>query len=204
MRSTRWTKGQERQAAGRPGFDDTTPVSSSTASADPASASLSAFDSTRLEVCPPSLFGDDDLPGRSRFGAWWPSLNGLRDWLATGWLPSTQAEPMSRTDPLGATGDASRVRAARLAFTTALQDIDSDAAHDLAGRAREAATLRELWHLRNELFTLVSIHHCERVGHARLAGLNRFFPVRSQGAAPRRPWPFTVSARPHSAARFDR
>lgn len=201
MRSTRWTKAQERQAANRPAFAETTPLAPAPRAAESAPSS---FASSRLEVCPPSLFGDDEAPSRSRFGAWWPSLNGLRDWLATGWMPTAQGEPLGPTDTLGAPGDAGRLRAARLAYTTALQDIDHAAARDLAARAREASTLRELWHLRNELFTLVSIHHCEQVGHTRLASLNCFFPVRSQSAAPRRPWPFPVSTRHHPAARLDR
>lgn len=204
MRSTRTTKDQERRGAGRwPDFAETTPLSPLTEPGDPSDAGRPG---SRLEVCPPSLFGDDDLPARSRFGTWWPTtLNGLRDWLATGWLPSSQGEPApAAADPLGTTGDVSRVRAARLAFDAALHDVTGAAAQNLAQRARDAMTLRELWHLRNELFTLVSIHHCESVGHARLASLNRFFPVRPQGAAPRRAWPFTVPARQHSATRLDR
>ncbi|MBL8302567.1 MAG: hypothetical protein JNM26_07330 [Ideonella sp.] len=205
MRSIRRTKDQERQgAAPWPDFVETTPLGPAT---EAVGSPETSPQNSRLEVCPPSLFGDDDLPTRSRFGTWWPTtLNGLRGWLATGWLPSSQGEssPAAATDPLGESGDVSRVRAARLAFDAALHDIPGAAAQDLAHRAREAVTLRELWHLRNELFTLVSIHHCESVGHARVASLNRFFPVRSQGAAPRRAWPFTVSARHASAARPDR
>lgn len=203
MRSTRGTRGQERHGAGRwPAFADTTPLSPVTRAGD---ARDSGRDSSRLEVCPPSLFGDDDLPPRSRFGTWWPTLNGLRDWLATGWLPSSQGDGSADADePLGAAGDASRIRAARLAFDAVLHDIPGHAARDLARRAGDAITLRELWHLRNELFTLVSIHHCESVGHARLASLNRFFPVRSQGPVARRAWPFTVSARHPGATRLDR
>ena len=203
MRSTRGTKDQDRRGAGRwPAFAETTPLW-------PAAASGRSPDSgrqnSRLEVCPPSLFGEDDLPVRSRFGTWWPTLDGLRGWLATGWLPSSQGEPApTAADPLGHVGDESPVRAARLAFDAALHDIPGAAARDLARRECEAVTLRELWHLRNELFTLVSIHHCESVGNARLASLNRFFPVRSQGPAPRRAWPFTASARHHSAARLER
>lgn len=204
MRSTRGMKDQARQgAAPWPDFVETTPLWPAT---EAGGSPETGRPNSRLEVCPPSLFGDDDLPARSRFGAWWPTtLNGLRGWLATGWLPSSQGEPSpAAADPLGEVGDASRVRAARLAFDGALHDIPGAAAEDLARRARGAVTLRELWHLRNELFTLVSIHHCESVGHARLDSLNRFFPVRPQGAAPRRAWPFTVSARHHSAARLDR
>lgn len=169
-------------------------------------ASTSLLDH-RIEVCPPSLFGDDEPSPRSRFGGWWPTLGHLRGWLSTGWM-NTSAEASGDTVPgyqmADGPAEPAPVQAARLAFVAALRDVHSPHANDLARRAMGAVSLRELWHLRNELFTLVSVQHCESVGHDRLGELNRFFPVRSQSSTPRRQWPFQASARHDSPQGIER
>lgn len=168
MRWAREPRTEERNAAGRHGHADTVPIDFAPSS--------TAADSLRYEVRPPSLFGDDGHPSSRRgLRSWLPTLSGMREWLNSGWQASLQ----SPADLYGR--DALPVAAARLAFIEALGDVDGHAARDLAGRARCARTLRELWHLRNELFTLVSIHHCEHIAHTRLATLNRWFPMRDPG-----------------------
>lgn len=160
----------------------------------------------RMEVCPPSLFSEDDAAPRSRFGAWLPTLGHLRGWLATGWMNSSQtahADTVPGVYPKPA-ADQAPVQAARRAFIAALADVQTPGANDLARRAQAAVSLRELWHLRNELFTLVSITHCESIGHQRLGELNRFFPVRSPSSTPRRNWPFPASARHESGQGLER
>lgn len=164
----RWDRGRRtegRVAADTHGHADTVPLGFAPSS--------TAADSLRLEVRPPSLFGDDDHPSsRQGLRSWLPSLSGMRDWLNTGWQSST----LSPTALHGR--DALPVAAARQSFLEALGDIDGRAARDLCSRAGRARSLRELWHLRNELFTLVAVQHCESIAHARLAALNRWFPVR--------------------------
>lgn len=173
----------------------------SAASASHPEPTPSGPDSTRFEVCPPSLFPEDDSAPRSRFGPWWPSLHQLRDWLASGGLQAP-AEPAQATPQGGA--EPPSVRAARQAFVAALADLPAERAGGLAARAHTAGTLRELWHLRNELFTVVSITHCEQVAQDRIATLNRFFPVRAQGSTPRRHWPFAASPRHDTATELHR
>ena len=45
-----------------------------------------------------------------------------------------------------------------------------------------ARSLRELWHLRSELFSLVSVHRGQHDAQARLNALNRHFPIRAAGS----------------------
>jgi hypothetical protein len=161
----------------------------------------------RMEVCPPSLFSEDDAAPRSRFGAWLPTLGHLRGWLASGWMNSGQtahADTVPGVYPESATVAKAPVQAARHAFISALADVQTPGANDLVRRAQAAVSLRELWHLRNELFTLVSITHCESIGHQRLGALDRFFPVRSPANTPRRHWPFLASARHESGRGLER
>ncbi len=171
-----------------------------TATAEADTEPSSSWEGTRMEVCPPSLFPQDALAPRSRFGAWLPTLSDLRDWLSGGSLQPTAAGHAKAAAP----PEPPSVRAARQAFVAALADLPPHRVGSLPERAHTAGTLRELWHLRNELFTLVSIEHCEAVAHDRLAVLNRFFPVRAQGGAPRRDWPFAASAHHDVTAGLER
>ena len=55
-------------------------------------------------------------------------------------------------------------------------------------------SLRELWHLRAEVFSLVSLQHSQHAADTRLAQLNRHFPSRSPRSGfgalePRDMWP---------------
>ena len=126
-----------------------------------------------LEVRPPSLFGDDGAPRGLR--SLLPRLSGLRDWLQTGWSSGSDLAPPNVFGISPNTGSRP-LQAARAAFGDALNDIPDGAAETLACRAAAAPSLRELWHLRNALFTLVAVHHCESIAHQRLAALNACFP----------------------------
>lgn len=175
-----WWEGRLRQhAGGVPGFEPTIP--SEPPSSEPASTR------PRLEVCPPSLFDDDFGPTRPGLKSLLPPLTTIRQWFATGWYSTEQ--PRQRCpaiDPQFTRAD-EKLRAARHAFVSALADLNGKAAADLANHARAAHTLRELWHLRNPLFTIVSIGHCEQVARDRLTELNRHFPIREQRPT-RRSW----------------
>lgn len=188
-----WWDSAWRKSTGdhRPGFEPTIP------SEPPSSLSPSAR--SRFEVCPPAQFDDDFHPTRTGVRSLLPPITTIRQWLQTSWY-STEQNPTRPTiiDTQQIRAD-HQLRAARRAFIAALADLDNRPAAELAKRAHAAHSLRELWHLRNPLFTVVSIGLCESIARARLAELNKHFPIREQGGA-RRGWPMH-SASPSSMQR---
>jgi hypothetical protein len=108
-----------------------------------------------IEVCPPRPFGDDE-PLVKRL---WRSLSG-----------SSEA-------PFDAA--LQRMRAVREEFSSALDDVDTPHAHSLQQRLLHCRSMRELWHLRSELFDLVARQHSQHEAERRMAALNRHFPTRS-------------------------
>lgn len=187
-----WDKSRGRQAGGnRPGFEPTVP------SAPPSTGYLDSGRS-RYEVCPPALLDDDFDAPRRGVRSLLPPMTTIRQWLQTGWYSTEQASPRTTAPELlvRARVDRSLIEA-RNAFVAALADVGTPAAAELSNRARAAHTLRELWHLRNPLFTTVSIGHCESIARDRLAELNRHFPVREQGNPRRGGPPDRTPASPH-------
>lgn len=114
----------------------------------------------RLEVCPP----------RSARSRGW--LLVLRRWLHSGW-------PASGVATLSGLPTAEMLERVRQEFIEALEDLPPFAADALLDRIHFARSLRELWHLRAEVFSLVSLHHDQAEADERLAWLNRHFPTRS-------------------------
>ena len=113
--------------------------------------------SERIEVCPPELLSA--VAGR-------------------GWLDSTRQLLLRR--PTAASRQPhvlARLPAARDDFVASVADI----AHtgELRQRLQHARSLRELWHLRTEVFERVSLHYDQCEAEARLTRLNRHFPIRS-------------------------
>lgn len=109
----------------------------------------------RLEVRPPSL--------RHVPASLWQRL---LFWLMAP-APQDAAPPLARLP---------RVRGD---FMTALADVPSYEARNLADRISLSHTLRELWHLRADLYRVVAIQHNQFEAEQRLAGLNRHFPTRA-------------------------
>jgi hypothetical protein len=110
----------------------------------------------RMNVCPPDVC---------------PAGESL--WSATlRWLIGYNVEvvPSLRT-PL------EKARSEFVAAMDGLLGVDHD---DLLRRAQHGRSLRELWHLRSELYTLIArrISQCE--ADARLARVNQHFPTRAQ------------------------
>jgi len=64
-------------------------------------------------------------------------------------------------------------------FMFAVSDLPGEAAHVLRRRILHAHSLRDLWHLRADLFSLVSIEHSQAEAEDRLLRLNRHFPMRA-------------------------
>lgn len=72
-----------------------------------------------------------------------------------------------------------RLPAVRRDFTDTLDDVDGLEARRLRQRIADTRSLRELWHLRADVFRVVSIRHDQAEATRRLGQLNRHFPARS-------------------------
>lgn len=109
---------------------------------------------SRIEVAPPS-------PAAQAESAW----VSLWHWLRQG---ADDAGPVNR------------LQRARRDFNHALQDLHGDAVRDLRVRATHAGSLRELWHLRAELYQLIAFHLNQAEAERRLERVNRHFPARAK------------------------
>jgi len=100
----------------------------------------------------------------------------LSDWLgASGWR-------VSRVDfvsSFGQRGLLDALAAARLDFADALYDVRTATAGAALDRIAVTRSLHELWHLRGEVFDLVSLRHDQAEAACRLADLDRHFARRS-------------------------
>ena len=122
-----------------------------------------------ITVCPPTRRGGD-----TRLGLW----RRLRArWADSSLTAAARAShPPASVTPLWAV---------RLEFMRALHGVHTQQAGDMLDRIGRARSLRDLWHLRAEVFDLIAHHHDQAEAHARLASLNQHFPIRapSIGAA---------------------
>jgi hypothetical protein len=109
----------------------------------------------RTEVCPPSL-------RQAPRSAW----NRLWFWLLA-------------PGPLQSSPSLKRLPPVRQDFLDSVSDIPGEASSALCVRVGQARTLRELWHLRAELYRVVALHHSQHEAERRLAELNRHFPTRA-------------------------
>ena len=113
---------------------------------------------SRIDIKPPETWGQAEPV--------WASL-----W---GWLRSRPAAPTSPGPVL---------ELARRDFCEALVGISGDDATDLQRRAQHARSLRELWHLRAELYGIVALYKSQLEADRRLQLVNRHFPVRASSAS---------------------
>ena len=111
---------------------------------------------TRMNVCPP------DVCPRSE-SLWSATLR----WLVGG---NVEEVPALRT-PL------EKARGEFVAALDGLTDVDHNG---LLKRAQHARSLRELWHLRSELYTLIARRVSQVEADVRLARVNQHFPTRAQ------------------------
>jgi hypothetical protein len=73
---------------------------------------------------------------------------------------------------------------ARSEFLTAMTGMLEMEPNDLLRRAQHARSLRELWHLRSELYTMIARRISQHEADARLARVNQHFPRRAQRTGP--------------------
>jgi hypothetical protein len=112
----------------------------------------------RVEVKPPSL--------RHRPPTVWQRL---MFWLLA-------PAPMDAAPPLN------RLPAVQSEFAAALADLGGDEIATLRQRIEQARSLRDLWHLRSEVFRAVGVHRSQVEAEARVRLLNRHFPTRAPGS----------------------
>ena len=110
----------------------------------------------RMNVCPPDVIPKSE-------SLW----NATLRWLVGG---NVEVVPALRT-PL------ERARSEFVAAMSGLVEVDPN---DLLRRAQHARSLRELWHLRSELYTLIARRVGQPEADARLARVNQHFPTRAQ------------------------
>lgn len=114
----------------------------------------------RTEVAPPSLFSRN----RPAWKAW---VMGF--WC---WLWDMDDSPLT---PAPVTG----LRKIKSEFNTAMWDLQSMRANQVRGMVEQARSLRELWHLRADVFKVISVHRGQIEAQIRLDALDSHFPVRS-------------------------
>ncbi|WP_298013072.1 hypothetical protein [uncultured Aquabacterium sp.] len=124
-------------------------------------AGLSSPAPRRPEVTPPSLF----TAQRSGWSDW---LTGFWRWL---W---DLEEPMR-----GPAVPARLLAGIRGEFVNAVWDLQSADATRLRTQIERARSLRELWHLRADVFRTISTHRGQLEAQQRLDGLDTHFPVRA-------------------------
>ena len=110
----------------------------------------------RMNVCPPDVCPKSD-------SLWSATLR----WLVGG---DTEAVPALRT-PL---------EKARSEFVAAMAGLIEDDPNALLKRAQHARSLRELWHLRSELYTMIARRVSQKEADRRLSRVNQYFPTRAQ------------------------
>ncbi|HEX5312299.1 hypothetical protein [Aquabacterium sp.] len=122
----------------------------------------SSLSQRRAEVQPPTLFT------RTR-PAWKHWIVGAWRWL---WdldevVGEAHAEPLQGMD------------AVKNEFNTAMWDLQSVRANQVRDLISQARSLRELWHLRADVFRVVALHRGQAEAELRMEALDAHFPVRA-------------------------
>lgn len=142
----------------------TTGAAFAAAPLETASPEWAPSSSFRKEVKPPSLF--------ARSEPQW------RRWLATAWHWLWDAQDLE--DHPRVLQGLSQVRTE---FLSVVWDLQSYAATNTRESINQARSLRELWHLRADVFSVIAVHRGQAEAYRRLESLNRHFPVRITSAA---------------------
>lgn len=150
----------ERQGRPRPVLTSVKCGSAAADMAEPSEGTPSGLGLRRTEVAPPSLFS------RSR-PAW-------KSWALGFWCWLWDMDEMPRS-PAPATG----LRKIKSDFNSAMWDLQSLRANHVRSMVEQARSLRELWHLRADVFRIISVHRGQIEAQVRLDALDSHFPVRS-------------------------
>ena len=118
-------------------------------------STLGSTTGLRVECSPPSL---RHAPGSS-----WQRL---MFWLLAP-APQDAAPPLNR------------LPAVRREFLAVLSDVASEGADRLRSCIQDAHSLRDLWHLRADVFGVIGLEHSQTEAQQRLLLLNRHFPSRA-------------------------
>jgi hypothetical protein len=86
-----------------------------------------------------------------------------------------------RDDPFAEASPMQAITNARADFHRALTGLIDRDVESLSPRIEAARSLRELWHLRTELYGLIARHLGQVEAERRLAGVNRHFPKGRRG-----------------------
>lgn len=128
--------------------------------------------SMRTTVCPPR---ESEASNRRS----WVASVWFNHWLGTSWTSHPfEGESESSHKPLSNRQVRDLIEA-RDAFIGVLADIETPAANEVVKRIRVARSMRELWHIRPQLFDQVALTFSQHEAERRLAPLNTRFPVRS-------------------------
>lgn len=129
---------------------------------DPASLQgVATSQVARIEVCPPRGWQRSLPLWHGKLKAYWAALRGR---------------------PLASSRSQHLLAEAKLDFADALTGVYTIAAEVLMARIGQARSLRELWHLRAELFNLLSLRYGQHDAQERVLPLNRHFPTRAAGS----------------------
>lgn len=123
---------------------------------------MSALDATprRPEVRPPSLFARS-----APLGLLWAQ----RLWR---WLWDMEDSPRALAPVSG-------LRSIQSEFIASLWDLQSLRANHVRDQIGAARSLRELWHLRADVFKVIAVHRGQMEAQLRLDALDNHFPVRA-------------------------
>lgn len=113
----------------------------------------------RAQVCPPELF--------SRSGPQW------KRWVTGFWSWLWDLEETSDALPV-LTG----LNKVKSEFNAAMWDLQSVRANQVRDAIEHARSLRELWHLRPDVFRVISTLRGQAEATVRIEALNNHFPVR--------------------------
>lgn len=120
----------------------------------------SSLGQRRSQVIPPSLF--------SRSRPLWKA------WATGFWCWLWDMDELPRA-PMATTG----LRKVKSEFNSAMWDLQSVRANQVRTMVEQARSLRELWHLRADVFKVISVHRGQIEAQLRLDALDSHFPVRS-------------------------
>ena len=131
------------------------------------------------------------IPASCRFSPM--PLSSLQRWFASGASPASRHSPQPRAEsrpPLlrsrwhGGPAKSEHLANARLDFADALADVRSTMSVSALDRIAVARSLHELWHLREEVFSLVACRFDQKEAARRLESLDRHFPRRTFRGGP--------------------